>query len=86
MRKVLRCKMRVMWITQDQDSDGNLTQESINLTAVYGEGETENAQWSKYTPAADFNLTISNPAAFGALSQGHEFYVDITPVVDPEAV
>jgi len=79
---VLRCKMRVTEVLHVKDSDGSTNQERVKLVAVtgYNTGDTdENKQWSKWTPCADFSITINNPDAFGKLSSGHEFYVDFTP-------
>jgi len=75
---ILRCKMRVNTVTQSKESDGSTSQETIELRAVYA-AEGENAQWSKWTPCADFKISITNPQAFGKLSKGHEFFVDFTP-------
>lgn len=77
---VLRAKLRVQSISQQKDDKGAVTLETINLTAVYSPDESdENHQWSKWTPSASFNMTISNPNAFGKLSSGHEFFVDFIP-------
>lgn len=76
---VLRCKMRVAEVLQVREGDGSISQERVKLQAVYGNTE-ENKQWSKYTPFAEFSISISNTEAFGKLSSGHEFFVDFTPV------
>lgn len=76
---VLRCKMRVQSVAHYKGEKGETTQEEVNLSAVYGADGTDNAQWSKWTPSAQFSITINNPDAFNKLSQGHEFYVDFTP-------
>lgn len=78
----MRCKLRVNWVKQSKAADGSIENEQVNLTAVYGEKGTANAQWSKYTPSANFEITISNPAAFNILSKGHEYFVDFVPAVE----
>lgn len=75
----LRCKMRVQSVSHYLNEDGSTSQEEVNLAAVYGAEGTDNAQWSKWTPSANFKITINNPEAFNKLSMGHEFYVDFTP-------
>lgn len=82
MSAVLRAKMRVEEVTQRMDNEGQPEQERVKLVAVYGEENTENAKWSKWTPSANFEIWIGNPDAFGQLSRGHEFYVDFIPVDD----
>lgn len=82
----LRCKLRVSEVTVSRDAEGKATQERVTLDAVYSpDPESENAQWAKYTPSARFQMTIDNPAAFGHLSNGHEFYVDFIPAAVAEA-
>lgn len=71
--------MRVQAVTQSKEGDGSTSSERVQLTAVYGPEGSPNAEWSKWTPAATFDITINNPAAFGQLSKGHEFFVDFTP-------
>lgn len=79
---MLRAKMRVTEVTRSIDEKGNVSCEQVKLMAVYGTGDSENAHWSKWTPSAHFSITISNPDAYGKLTNGHEFYVDFTPVQD----
>ena len=51
--------------------------ERIQLSAAAGPG---NELWSKYTPYAVLNATITNPAAHGQLKRGQAVYLDITPI------
>jgi hypothetical protein len=81
----LRCKMRVSEVAAIKDGDGSTFQERVKLQAVYGPDGTDNAQWSKWTPSANFEITINNPEAFNKLSSGHEFYVDFTPAEKAES-
>jgi hypothetical protein len=75
---VLRAKMRVGEVLHSKNADGTTDQERVKLHAVTS-GSAENKEFSKWTPAATFEIYISNPEAFGKLSSGHEFYVDFTP-------
>lgn len=78
---VLRAKVRVSEVLQRKNSLGATETEIIKLQAVTSNQEgSENAQWSKWTPQASFELHINNSSAFGKLSSGHEFYVDFTPM------
>jgi hypothetical protein len=80
----VRCKMRVLSVTQSKAPNGSTESERVQLTAVYGPEGSDNAQWSKWTPSANFDITINNPGAMGKLSKGHEFYVDFIPVPQAE--
>jgi hypothetical protein len=78
---VLRAKMRVQAVTQTKAPDGSIQSEQINLSAVYDpDPNSENGQWSQWTPAANLNITINNPSAFNKVSSGHEYFVDLIPV------
>lgn len=79
MKPVIRCKMRVSEVSRYLDGKGETTQERVKLQAVYGEEGTENRQWSRWTPCANFDISINNPEAMGKLANGHEFFVDFTP-------
>lgn len=76
---VLRAKMSVSEVTRTMARDGSVEYEQVALSAVYAE-EGPNAQWTRWTPSADFNIRIDNPNAIGKLSSGHEYYVDFVPV------
>lgn len=84
MQPILRCKMRVAEVLHVQNDKGETETERVKLWAVTS-GSEENKQFSKWTPAASFEISISNPAAFGKLSRGHEFYVDFIPAAPPTA-
>ena len=77
---ILRAKMKVQEVTHIMNDKGEIEQERVKLSAVYGQPGTENAEWSRWTPYAEFTIGINNPKAFNTLSKGHEFYVDFTPV------
>lgn len=57
--------------------------ETAKLRAVYGDSE-ENKTFSKYTPAANLEIQITNPEAFGAFEPGHDYLVRFSPVVNAE--
>lgn len=72
--------MRVDRVTRSFNAEGEPESEQVRLMAVYSDDpQSENAQWSKWTPSASFEITINNPKAFGTLARDHEFYVDFTP-------
>lgn len=54
------------------------TQESVKLMAVSG---PENESWSKYTPAGQIEMTITNPAALDQFRVGEYVMVRFEPVV-----
>lgn len=85
MSAILRAKLRVAQVLHSKNAEGGTDSETVKLQAVYSnDPDSENAQWSKWTPSAQFEMQINNPDAFGKLSTGHEFYVDFTPVEPAE--
>ena len=48
----------------------------VTLRAVTdGEG---NEGWSKWTPAGELTMNITNPAAFEQFKEGRSYFIDIT--------
>lgn len=50
---------------------------TIKLAPAYGTG---NEVWSKYTPAGELRMTVTNPAAIDFFALGDAYYLDFTPV------
>lgn len=42
-------------------------------------GSDEDNTYAKFTPSADFRMTVANPALFGAFKPEQVYYVDLTP-------
>lgn len=77
---MLRLKMSVSSVRRVADSNGDISAEELELTAVYSNDPgSANAQWSKYTPSAQLRMHVSNPAAFGRVLPGQFVFVDLTP-------
>ena len=77
---VLRLKMCVNRVATVHGSDGEPSQQELELSAVYSnKPDSANAQWSKWTPAANLKMTISNVAAFNKVKPGEFVFVDIIP-------
>lgn len=51
--------------------------ETPKFRAVYGDSE-ENKSFSKYTPSASLELSITNPQAMGFFKPGQDYLVTIT--------
>lgn len=76
---IIRCKVRASEPVRHMGNDEVQFGETVQFFAVVGHEGSENASWSKATPSAQFNLYISNPAAFGKVVGGDEYYVDFIP-------
>lgn len=65
---------------------GGIDQEEIGLHAVYGPTGTVNAQWSRWTPSASVQFTISNPDAFDKVLPGQYYYLDFIATTQDDPV
>ena len=78
MSKV-RCKMMCEAVNHLPTGRAEDVCASVTLRAVYQDGNTENANWSKYTPSGHMTINITNPTAIDAFSPGKFYYIDFTP-------
>lgn len=88
---VLRAKIRVGSVMEDKTSkDGEnweKSSERVIAHAVYSDDpNSENKQWSQWTPSFHLDMTINNPGAWGKVKVGDEFYIDFVPVEKAKAV
>lgn len=82
--EVMRAKLKVVNIEAlklSSEDESKTTQENLTFSAVcrsegYPEdGSDENNTYAKWTPTADLQMIITNPALFGKFKVGDEFYV-----------
>lgn len=81
---IMRAKMEVRKVDQSNPPGSS---ETLHLSAVCGstpfgaDGESEDNTYSKWTPSASLEMTITNPNLHGKFSRGQKFYVDFTEAV-----
>ena len=80
---VMRAKMRVSSVQSFTLEDGTVYSENLYFSAVcpstFGpDGEDENNTFARWTPTAELTMTVLNPALFGRIKQGEEYYLDFT--------
>lgn len=84
----MRAKMRVSLVTEHKDpiKEGNpVTAETLGFSAVGpsnsypADGSDENNTFARWTPSAQLNMCVNNPALLGQFKVGDTFYVDFTP-------
>ncbi len=86
MNTVMRAKMRVSYVEELMHGpDYTKSAEQLTMSAVYpdasypADGSDENHTYARWTPQADFRMTIQNPDLYGKFKVGDKFYVDFTP-------
>lgn len=80
----MRAKMLVE-TAELQKFEGYEDQLKVSMRAVYKDGydETgldENNTYAKFTPVADLDMIIQNPALVNKIQEGQVFYVDFNEV------
>lgn len=79
-----RAKMQVQTVIP-HDPAQNRHYEEVKLSCVCGNqpfgpnGESEDNSFARWTPTGSMQMTVTNPALFGAFKPGQKFYVDLTP-------
>lgn len=80
---MMRAKMQVASVTKfgDPVTQINLTFAAVAKNSGYpADGSDEDNTYSKYTPSAELQMTIQNPALLDKFQEGQKFYVNFTPV------
>lgn len=76
----VRAKFLVSFVQRHADSTGGTGtgHELVQLNAATT-GSEANKQWSKWTPAGNLSLTITNPECFGRFLPGQYYFLDFIP-------
>jgi hypothetical protein len=75
---VVRAKFQCLEVKHLHQTDPNGVHVEVRLAPVYGNGE-DNKSWSKWTPAGELKMTITNPSAAEQFDIGKTYYLDFTP-------
>lgn len=73
-QKTIKAKFQCLSVTRFHSS------EVVEFKAVTSENES-NKSWSKWTPAGELKMTITNPAIFSHFEPGVNYYLDIVRAV-----
>lgn len=82
---MMRAKMCVTDVQEHKQENDQKYQETLRFQAVgktdgyADDGLDEDNTFSKYTPAANLSIVITNPALFDKFKVGDKFYVDFSP-------
>jgi hypothetical protein len=74
----MRAKMQVQSVEKFTTSE-KVTMLCVAKSGAYREdGSDEDNTFTKFSPSGSFTVQIANPALFGKINPGQEFYVDFT--------
>lgn len=80
----MRAKMRVTFVTTTTNGpDGPVLYERLGMCAVAAskypvDGSDEDNTYAKFSPDANFSITIANPELFGKFKVDEKYYIDFT--------
>lgn len=79
----MRAKVKVSNVQLFKNITEDVVQENLIFNAVYknqydSTGLDEDNTYSKFTPTAEFKLSVVNPELFGKFVVGQKYYVDFT--------
>lgn len=73
-----RAKLRVESVTLTEYGE-QVQMRAVCKTGGYPEdGSDEDNTYAKFSPSADFRLTVTNDQLFGQFKPGQKFYCDLT--------
>lgn len=87
----MRAKVRVSGVQDHDNGEGVKTSETLTFNAVAAsnypeDGSDENNTFAKWSPSAEFKITVANPALWGKFEVNKEYYVDFSLVVMEDLV
>lgn len=74
----MRAKVRVTGVTKGESSE-RVQFQAVCAARYPEDGSDEDNTYARFSPQADFSITIANPALLGKFEAEQRFYVDFTP-------
>jgi len=71
----MRAKLQVSSVTLHTGCEV-LKFSAVAAKAYPADGSDDDNSYAKWSPVADLNLTVTNPALFGKIKPGQKYYVD----------
>jgi len=75
----MRAKMTIASVLKHTGHE-TLKFHAVSAKSYPADGSDEDNTFAKFSPSANLEITIANPALLGAFQPGETFYVDFTPV------
>jgi hypothetical protein len=76
----MRAKLRVVSVAKYANCE-LLTFCAVGPKGPYpADGSDEDNTFAKFSPSAEFKISVANPALFGKFEPSQTYYVDFTPV------
>ncbi|WP_288803933.1 hypothetical protein [uncultured Novosphingobium sp.] len=80
----MRAKLQVGSVFAHRNEAGETQTETVSFFGVAAksypaDGSDEDNTFARFSPSANFQISIANPALHGQFEPGQKFYVDFTP-------
>lgn len=81
----MRAKLQVGSVFAYRNAEGEVSNETVTFFGVSkstpypADGSDEDNTFARFSPSANFQISIANPALFGQFEPGQKFYVDFSP-------
>lgn len=81
----MRAKLQVGSVFAHRNDAGETNSETVTFFGVAksdgypADGSDEDNTFARWSPSANFQISIANPALHGQFEPGQKFYVDFTP-------
>ena len=79
MSTTMRAKMKLTTVTRTEYGE-QLKFNAVAANSYPADGSDEDNTYAKFSPSADFAITVANPALHGKFNHGETYYVAFTPV------
>ena len=64
---------------REEHPEGNHDESRVIHFSAVKDEDTDNEQWSKWTPSGDIQIYVTNPAAFEQFEQGRSYLLTFEP-------
>jgi hypothetical protein len=81
--KTMRAKLKISTVTRTEHGQEILKFHAVAAKSYPADGSDEDNTFAKYSPCAQLEITIANPALIGQFNPGETFYVDFTKIEKP---
>lgn len=79
MPKKMRAKVKLSSVQRFEHSEQLIFNAVSKSTAYPEDGSDEDNTYAKFTPQAEFKITVTNPDLVGGSEPGEKYYVDFSP-------
>lgn len=78
MPKTMRAKAKLISVNKFENSEQLIFNAVSKQTAYPADGSDEDNTYAKFSPQAEFKLTVTNPELLGKFLPGEKYYVDFS--------